>query len=101
MVLPAERIDALAREAAGRFLTAEAIQEVSSRADFDLEGEDAVRILIVLKPNTAKTLKGDEALDALFEIKSRLREAGEQRTSIVEYAEVGEAVEADDGDSKS
>lgn len=100
-MLAAEKIDAIARDAALKYLKSDAVEGVTSKDAFDSEGRDAVRITIMLKANAARRLEGDAVLDALVAIKSKLHEAGEERTSIVEYAETGEAVEADDGDSQS
>lgn len=48
----------------------------------------------------ARLLKGDDVLDTLVAIKADLAQAGEERPSIVEYEEVGEAIEPD-ADPKS
>lgn len=100
-MLSTAKIDEIASQAAVRHLKREAVEKVSSRATTDSEGQDAVRIVITLKPDVARGLDGDAVLDTLVEINSKLSEAGEERTSIVEYAETGEAIEADDGDAQS
>jgi hypothetical protein len=52
----------------------------------DSQGHDALRVTIVIRPGAADKLKGDSVLDTLVEIQDRLREAGEERFAIVEYA---------------
>ena len=101
-MLSSAEIGQIAKQEAVQHLPPEAIDGVSSQDTLDSEGRDAVRITITLKAKVAQQLKGDDVLDTLVAIRSRLAEAGESRLSIVEYEETGEAVEADDiGDAQS
>ncbi len=97
-MLPSARLEEIARTAVFKHLREDSVEQVSSEETFDSEGRDAVRITITLKPKAAARLEDDAVLDALVEIRTDLYAAGEERTPIVEYAEVGELVEADDVD---
>jgi hypothetical protein len=70
----------------------------SSISTVDFEGRDAVRITIVLDPAAAASMKsrGDAVLDTLVEIKQALRNEGEERFPIVEYATQEELNESGD-----
>jgi hypothetical protein len=62
----------------------------------DSEGREALRITIVIKPGAVARISGDAALDTLVQIQDRLREAGEERFPIVEYATEEELEESGD-----
>lgn len=79
-------INRIVREVTDRNFASKAVQIIDSQSTIDSEGHDALRIMIVLAPDIAKKLKGDAVLDTLVEIQDRLREAGEERFPIVEYA---------------
>jgi hypothetical protein len=51
----------------------------------DSQGREALKITVVIPPGAAQKLK-DAVLDALVSLRERLREMGEERTPIVEYA---------------
>lgn len=65
----------------------------------DSEGREALRVTIVIQPGAMSRLKGDAVLDTLVEIQDRLREVGEERFAIVEYATKDELETG--GDSQS
>jgi len=67
-----------------------------SQPTVDSEGRDALRITIVIESGAAARIKGDAALDTLVQIQDRLREAGEERFPIVEYATKEELEESGD-----
>jgi hypothetical protein len=101
-MLSSADIGKIAKEVAAKRFPPESIDDVSSQETVDADGHDALRITITLKAKTAQQLKGDDVLDTLVDIQSRLAQKGENRLSIVEYQEAGEILEADDiGDTKS
>jgi hypothetical protein len=61
----------------------------------DSEGHEALRITLVVNPEAARKLTGDEALDLLVGIQQKLRAEGEERFPIVEYATEQELVNED------
>jgi len=54
-----------------------------------------LRITIVIPQGAAARLKGDAVLDTLVDIQNRLRNAGEERFPIVEYATEEELASGD------
>lgn len=64
----------------------------------DYQGQDALRITVVIAPGTTQSLKG-RVLDALAALRKRLREMGNGRIPIIEYAT--EAELAEDGGPQS
>lgn len=74
-----------------------AIDDVMSAPTTDSQGRDALRITIVIKSGSAAKLGGNAILDTLVQIQEELRESGEDRFPIVEYATQEEL--QDSGDS--
>ena len=95
-MLDREKIDQIVREVATANLAAQNVQAVQNELATDSEGRDALRITIVLARDAITKLKGDAVLDTLVEIQDRLREAGEERFPIVEYATEDELAASDD-----
>jgi hypothetical protein len=95
-MLKPNRISKIARDAAMANLASSAVSRVISEATTDSEGRDALRITIVIHPDALGRLTGDSALDTLVQIQEDLREAGEQRFPIVEYATEKELQESGD-----
>ena len=62
------------------------VERVVAEPTTDSEGNDALRITVVLKPEAAQSLSGDAALDLLVELQKELQNAGEDRFAIVQYA---------------
>jgi len=85
MLEPA-RISEIVGEVAKAHLTPKSVAGVFSEPATDSEGHEALRITIVIGRDATKRLKGDAVLDTLVDIQDRLREAGEERLPIVEYA---------------
>jgi hypothetical protein len=75
-----------------------AVCDTSSISTVDFQGRDAVRITIVLDPAALGSIKskGDAVLDTLVEINQALRNEGEHRFPIVEYATQEELNESGD-----
>lgn len=80
------RIKEIAGEVARAHLKSTSVADVLSEPVTDSEGHEALRITIVIGQDAAKRLPGDAVLDTLVQIQDRLREAGEERLPIVEYA---------------
>jgi hypothetical protein len=65
----------------------------------DSDGNDALRITLVLKPEAVKALSGDDAIGLLVEFRRELDRQHEQRFPILEYATEAELLEdLDDGE---
>lgn len=104
-MLDRHRIDEIASEIV-RVSSADGLERVVTKAAMDSEGQEALRITVVLKPETARTWTGDQALDLLVSIHRSLQAAGEERFPIVEYAteqelaDEGEQVESTEDDDQ-
>jgi hypothetical protein len=95
-MLAKNEIIKIANDVATANLTSSSVSNIVSEPAIDSEGRDALRITIVIKPGAAAKIKGDAALDTLVQIQDRLRQAGEERFPIVEYATKEELEESDD-----
>jgi len=85
-MLKADRIREIVDEVAKAYLKPTFVTEVRSEPAIDSEGHEALRITIIIGSDAARRLKGDAVLDTLVQIKDRLRDAGEDRLAMVEYA---------------
>ena len=77
------------------------LQQVMTDTFTDSEGEDALRITLVLAPDSVRELTGDEMLRLLVEVQHSLRREGEDRFAIIDYAtedDLREEENAVDGD---
>ena len=90
------KISKIVEKVATSNLTPEIVEGVLAEPAIDSEGQEALRITIVIKPGAAVRLNGDAVLDTLVQIQDRLREAGELRFGIVEYATKAELEASDD-----
>jgi hypothetical protein len=95
-MLAKNRIIEIANNVATANLTSSSVSNIVSDSAIDSEGREALRITIVIKPGAATRIRGDAALDILVQIQDRLREAGEERFPIVEYATQEELEESGD-----
>jgi hypothetical protein len=93
-MLPASRVEQIARTAASMRAMTSTVQRVLAEPSTDSEGKDALRITFVLSDRGAKELTGDQALDILVELKHNLEQAGEERFAIIEYATEKELAES-------
>ena len=50
------------------------------------DGEEALRITLVLTPGSVDAISGDDALKLLVDIRDGLSRVGEERLPIIEYA---------------
>ena len=99
MMIEDQRIVAIAKQVANSNLSEQAVEAVVSEPTVDSEGREALRITIVIKPRNVARIKGDAALDTLFQIQNQLLAEGEERPAIVEYATKKEFEQR--GDAKS
>jgi hypothetical protein len=85
MLTPVQ-ISEVAEEVARAKLTPKVVKQVLAEPTTDSEGHEALRVTIVIESGAANRIKSDSILDTLVQIQDRLREAGEDRFAIVEYA---------------
>jgi hypothetical protein len=95
-MLAHNQIVEIASDIAKANLTSSSFSSIISEPTVDSEGRDALKITIVIYPGATAKIKGDAALDTLVQIQHRLREAGEERFPIVEYATKEELEEGGD-----
>src|SRR4051812_35332965 len=98
-MLETEQIARIAHEVAAANLGSTIVDHVTSEPTTDSEGEDALRITIVIAPGSPNLLNGDQVLDTLVQIHDRLWGAGEERFSIIGYATTDELLERGDPES--
>ena len=84
--LETDAIKKIVSEVAKANLTSKFVREVRSEPATDSVGREALRITIVIVPGAEAKIKGDALVDTLAQIQDRLRQAGEERFPIVEYA---------------
>lgn len=80
------QIAEIARDAVISHLRQASLERIVTADTTDSTGADAVLITLVLTPKAVDELTGDDALDVLVEVKTRLAAAGEERSAILEYA---------------
>jgi len=95
-MLQFDRISNIARDVATANLASSAVSGIAIEATTDSEGRDALRITIIIKPEAVDRLTGEAALNTLVQVQKDLREAGEERFPIVEYATEKELQESGD-----
>jgi hypothetical protein len=97
-MLDSQRITEIAGEVARKQVAEANLERVVSEPATDSEGNEALRITLVLKPEAARKPTGDDALDLLVGIQQKLRAEGEERFPIVEYATEQELAPADENE---
>ena len=95
-MLHERRIIEIAENVARANLTSARVSGIISEPTVDSQGREALRITIVIPPGAPAKIKGNAALDTLVQIQEKLREAGEERFPIVEYATKEELEESGD-----
>nr|WP_295113753.1 hypothetical protein [uncultured Caulobacter sp.] len=88
-MLENQKISEIAGGIARRIATAD-FERVVTEPTIDSEGNDALRIVVVLKPETDANFNGDKALDLLVDVQQALQSQGESRLAIIEYMTEGE-----------
>lgn len=89
-------IDRIVETTARETLRKNSVVRTFHESTVDSEGNDALRIVIVLSPESVDRQTGEKVLNALTRIHDRLFEAGEERLPIVEYATEDELTGAND-----
>ena len=74
------------------------LEQVLTEPMIDSDGENALRITLVLSTESARALTGDETLGLLVEVQESLRREGEERFAIIEYATQDDLHGQDDAD---
>jgi hypothetical protein len=85
-MLEALELQKLAKEIVHKRLPSIHLDEVLTQPMTDSDGEAAVRITLVLTPESADAITGEEGLKLLVAIRQALSREGEDRFPIVEYA---------------
>jgi hypothetical protein len=98
-ILTEDQIIDIATNVATANLSHSNVTGVLSEPTVDSEGHDALRITIVVTPESSAIIKGDQVLDTLVQIRKNLQTAGESRFPIVEFATPQELAETEGGDS--
>jgi hypothetical protein len=93
-VSPEDAPERLVQQALGAELGQGNVVRVELRPTTDFQDRDALRITIVIPPDVTQRLKG-RVLDALVAVRQRLRDMGDDRTPIVEYATEAELADGD------
>src|SRR5437763_1308669 len=98
-MLANDQITQIAREVAQANTAPQSVRNVLAEPAIDSEGEDGLRITIVVASDAAEKLSGQSALDILVQLLDRLRQAGEERFPLIEYATEDELENIDDTES--
>jgi len=85
-IRPKEAFGRLIRQALAAKLGKENVVRVDWEPTTDSQGQDALKITVVIPPGASKKVKGEPVLDALVGLRARLREMREDRIPVVEYA---------------
>ena len=85
-MLDSHAIAKIVAGAAHQWISDADIERIVPESATDSEGNAALRIILVLRAGAAQKLTGDNALDLLVGVQKDLRDAGEERFPIVEYA---------------
>jgi hypothetical protein len=85
-VKPKEAFGRLIRQALVSELGRDNVVRVDWEPTTDSQGQEALKITVVITPGATQRLKGGAALDALVKLQERLDEMRESRTPIIEYA---------------
>lgn len=96
-VSPEEAPGRLLRQALAAQLGEDNMLRVELHPTTDFEDREALRITVVIPPDATQRLKAN-VLDALVAARERLRDMGDDRTPLIEYATEAELA---DGDSQS
>jgi hypothetical protein len=85
-MLDNDAVENIVREVATATLPRTAVSSVLAEPTADFEGEEALKITIIVPSNAVPSLSGDAALEMLVRVQDRLRQAGEERFPYIEYA---------------
>ncbi len=85
-VKPEDAFAKLIQQALVSELGAENVVRVEYEPAIGSQGQDALKITVVIAPGAVKKLSKGASLDALVRLQARLSEMRENRTPIIEYA---------------
>lgn len=85
-VKPKEAFGILIKQAVVAALGQDHVVHVRWEPTIDSQGQEALRILIVITPDATQKLKGGAVLDVLVSLQRRLSEMRENRIPMIEYA---------------
>ena len=85
-MLPAKQIEEIATKVAQANLTPQVAHRVLSEAIVDSEGQDALRLTLVISTESVERIDGRQLLDNLVETQRQLQQAGEDRYAFLSYA---------------
>lgn len=95
-MLDQAKIREIARDIAAAKLPPAVVRDVQVEPGIGWRGDEILRITMVIAPDGVSRISGDASLDTLVAMQSRLREAGEERFPLVEYATEEELQESGD-----
>jgi hypothetical protein len=95
-IKPEDAYGLLIKQALAAELGDENVVRVELEPTMDSQGQDALRITVVISPNATKKIRGGATLDALVRLQKRLHEMRDNRTPIVQYATEAELKEKED-----
>lgn len=98
-MLEADQISRIVSEVVRANTTPTSVRRVTTEPAVDSEGKDALRITIVVTPEAVAQLEAGPVVDTLVQVQDRLREAGEDRFPIIDYATEAELEEVGDFES--
>jgi hypothetical protein len=96
VMLEQTRIREIAKDVAAANLPSSVVRDILVEPGIGSRGDEILRITMVIVPDGVSRISGDASLDTLVAIQSRLRDAGEERFPIVEYATEEELQESGD-----
>ena len=98
-MLDTDQISQIVTGAVEANTTPNSVRRVMAEPAAAFDGEDAVRITIVLTPEAVKQLAAGDPVDVLVRIWNGLRKAGDDRFPILDYATEAELEAVGDSES--
>lgn len=93
-MISSDEVLKIAGEVASANLAPQVFRKVLSEPAVGSDGEDALRLTIVIANDTVDQITGDMVLDTLVKIQQGLESAGDERLAIVDYASEAELNDA-------
>lgn len=69
------------------------LQTILTEPAIDSEGEDSLRITLVIPENSVEKISGDQALDLISDVQRALSAKGDNRLAVISYATPADLVE--------
>lgn len=95
-MLTLSQVDRIATQAALKALSASSLLRTLAEETTDSEGQEAILVTLVINDLQRSPVTGDDAADAIVNVRQGLQSAGEDRTVIIEFA-TEEDLKADGG----